>query len=70
MGAGSAHAVNIFLLVAFGERISREFSLPAKVSSLTHGEERCLRNLKEKTKQQQKNAAFPRQVTCLLDGFW
>lgn len=40
-------SVNMFA-VGIWERISRKDSLPAKVSvELTHGEERCLRNVKE-----------------------
>lgn len=40
-------SVNMFA-VGIWERISRKDLLPAKVSvQLTHGEERCLRNVKE-----------------------
>lgn len=47
-------SVNIFV-VGIWERISRKDSLPAKVSvQLPHGEERCLRNVKEKKKKKQK----------------
>lgn len=52
-------SVNIFV-VGIWERISRKDSLPAKVSvQLPHGEERCLRNVKEKKKKKAKKAASP-----------
>lgn len=53
-------SVNIFV-VGIWERISRKDSLPAKVSvQLPHGEERCLRNVKEKKKKKSKKSSLSR----------
>lgn len=54
-------SVNIFV-VGIWERISRKDSLPAKVSvQLTHGEERCLRNVKERKKKKKKKSSLSRR---------